>query len=316
MTKVALLASQNGLGHSRRLFHLLIGLQHFGFDCTLFLGMKQFRLLTSEFDFSILGTKSRVIHPMKLDGPHIPIENFGISEKFEDLVERESIVISDNIVLNDSHHFPYYLHGHFNWLEYERIELLSKGSEESSECKFGELQTWFALKDFKLPSDIGKSITLDLPFICYGSNWHSKAQVNANLVWVSKGITNDFHEDKLDSLTKLFPNVEFVLRESWKLKKSSVLPALILGRPGMGTIRDCLEVGVPFIPFGSDFDIELESNSKNLLRVGLRNECGGVVEEVTQVLEGSGIEERYLSYWVKNSLSIGEYASLVAKVIV
>ena len=99
------------------------------------------------------------------------------------------------------------------------------------------------------------------------------------------------------------------------MKKTSVLPALVLGRPGMGTIRDCLEVGVPFIPFGSDFNVELESNNKNLLRLGLRNECGGVVEEVTQVLEGSGIEERYMNYWVKNSLPISDYASLVAKVI-
>ena len=47
------------------------------------------------------------------------------------------------------------------------------------------------------------------------------------------------------------------------------LPKMVFGRPGLGTIRDCLASRTYFHPLWEGRDVELESNSEHLHRLGL-----------------------------------------------
>lgn len=315
MHKIALLASQNGFGHSRRLFYVGSALQEWGYSTTLFLGAVQAQYLSDEMSPNNISLAVKIIKPLQADGPHVPPANFQTASTFDSVIDNESILISDNIVLTNSQSPYYYLHGHFNWLDYENLTNCKEGLPAAETLSYGNLLGWFKLNEFQLKSDIPESKCHSIPFLRYNDLQKFERSQLKNVVWVSKGTTSDFDLTSLNRLKAAFPELQFVDLESYKLRVQTVLPVAVIGRPGLGTIKDCLEAGVPFVPIGYNFDVELTSNVNNLVRLGLLASAENPVIALKAVLENPEIYSDIKNYWVENSISMHEYATRIAKVI-
>ena len=315
MQNLALLASQNGLGHSRRLFYVGSALQEMGFKVTLFVGAVQSESLQKEMSKGSAAPNLKVIKPIEIDGPHIPIVNFQTSSTFELLLKKNTHLISDNVVFNRPDSLPYYLHGHFNWVDFDIVTKRRKDIPVTQKPSYGNLQGWFMVTDFQLQSDIPESKRHLMPFLRYRDLHISDRPQVKNLIWVSKGTTSDFDSASLCNLKKSFPRLTFLDCESFRLKEQNELPLAVVGRPGLGTIRDCLEAGVAFVPIGGKFDVELESNVRHLVRLGLLADAFNPNYALEVILNDPENRSRSRHYWEKNSISMYEYASRVAKVI-
>jgi hypothetical protein len=315
MNNLALVASQNGFGHSRRLFYIGCALQELGFPTTLYVGAAQAKNIQTEVGLGGVIPDLQVIKPFDNDGPHIPATNFQIEVSLDSLLDKQSHIISDNVIFNESNSFPYYLHGHFNWLDFWIATSLQEDLPVIPEPSYGELISWFRLENFHMNSEIPESKCHSIPFLRYADLEFTDLPQAENLIWVSKGTTNDFDFTSLQKLVSKFPNLNFVECESFRLRNQQLLPAAVVGRPGLGTIKDCLEAGVPFISLGEALDVELSSNVRNLVRLGLHPEAVNPESALREVLSDPGIRTKYFNYWGNNSISMHEYATLIAKVI-
>jgi hypothetical protein len=85
-------------------------------------------------------------------------------------------------------------------------------------------------------------------------------------IWVALGTTG-LHTNLLGKYSNL--KNRLVPLESYMLHHASRLPMAVIGRPGLGTIRDCLSSGTVFIPFHNLLDIELDNNVETLKRLQL-----------------------------------------------
>lgn len=315
MLNMTLLASQNGLGHSRRLFYVGCALQELGFKTTLFLGASQSASLKKEMKDRPILPDLQIIRPMEVDGLHTPLTNYLLGRVFNSVFDDESVLISDNIILNEPDSPSYYLHGHFNWVDFERLTNLKKGLLVSNTPSYGELKSWLRLDDFQLNSEIPESKCHSMPFLRYQNLQMKDRPQRKDLIWLSQGTTNNFESKSLKKLISAFPKVTFIKCESFKLKYESELPMAVLGRPGLGTIRDCLEAGVAFIPVGSSFDVELNSNVRHLVRLGLLEDADNSEYTINSIFNNSEIQSKYFNYWRESSISMQDYASRIATLV-
>jgi UDP:flavonoid glycosyltransferase YjiC (YdhE family) len=86
-------------------------------------------------------------------------------------------------------------------------------------------------------------------------------------IWLSQGTTNLLDKSAL-SLNQL-KELGITERETYEFAESKGKPSLVIGRPGLGTIRDCLAMGIPFLPIWDKMDPELNSNVNHLVNLGL-----------------------------------------------
>jgi hypothetical protein len=89
------------------------------------------------------------------------------------------------------------------------------------------------------------------------------------------------------------------------------LPALTLGRPGLGTIRDCLAMGIAFLPCWEGEDPELEANQETLKRIGLvpaswEGNQKPNMEIIREFLSDATFPDRIRDYWRRSSAPIIE----------
>ena len=86
-------------------------------------------------------------------------------------------------------------------------------------------------------------------------------------IWLSQGTTNLLDKSALS--LNLLKDLGITERETYEFAESTGKPRLVLGRPGLGTIRDCLAMGIPFLPIWDKMDPELNSNVNHLVNLGL-----------------------------------------------
>jgi|LauGreSBDMM110SN_4_FD.fasta_scaffold09158_2 hypothetical protein len=267
-----LIPSTNGLGHARRLIHLVKEWSEFN-DILILLTPTQTNQLEEEIA-QVLGVNYKVTilkyDGLGLDGyshqssPNHPIS---LDQDCTRKIMDAELVISDNCI------WPLYLRpdtvllGHFSW--HDVLPLLST-------TKQGIVREIFDLEDVLLKSAKHviaiKSFTFgkfanyvnsgSILFPIYKTDSKKKPEIQE--IWYSKGTTG------LNSVEfSTMSSYKLLNRETYFLSNSESIPLGVIGRPGLGTIRDCIEFEVPFSPLYSGTDVELQHNVKVLERASL-----------------------------------------------
>jgi hypothetical protein len=158
--------------------------------------------------------------------------------------------------------------------------------------------------------------TVEIPLIRYGSDGGSLRSRAKTEVWYAKGTTglNRIHSNTLENELREH-GLEMKTRETHRFSDSG-LPTLVLGRPGLGTIRDCLALSVPFLPYWVGEDPELSRNQDTMKKVGLiPNTWEGNqqldIETLRDFSNDEKIQDRIKEYWLANSAPIVTVLSLM-----
>jgi hypothetical protein len=186
-----------------------------------------------------------------------PIESLDPNILYE-LMQAE-LVISDNCIWPLFYRPDTVLVGHFFWHDIFHFSKFKGNYSLGKFVKFERLLIEkartvigienFVFGDFKNRAE-GKSIFL--PEYCGALPAKSKS----NEIWYSVGSTGLNLSDM-----KSLVGESIQRRESFELTKASLHPKAIFGRPGLGTIRDCIEFDIPFFPVYTGYNEELKRNT-------------------------------------------------------
>ena len=270
---LALVASSNGLGHARRLMHLgkhLVGVC----QIELFLTEIQARLLACElkpllesqyFKINLIGGQISPLDRLNIhedseiakDGLNRD-EKSKAMEKIGSIISKQGAVISDN-VLWPLGVGPAVVTGGFTWEEFhQRVDSTIRDEVSKS------FRVSFEFFPFRYPEGFerlkfSQESQTRLPLY----SRRPEVLESTEEIWVAAGTTGVLNE-KLEGLN--LP--KFIWKETFTMLTSGK-PRAVIGRPGLGTIRDCLESGTPFLPIAFKGNVELESNVKSLIELGL-----------------------------------------------
>jgi hypothetical protein len=250
-----------------------------------------------------------------LDGPH---STFNVSQDNKSVLKRISeanVILSDNIAWPAIYNDNVYLHGHFTWVDYwEQADVI--------DCDFAQLAIerdlkdkivgWFKPQTFGLPSSFLASKVISMPLIRYPQDVEfKKYERRWSDIWVSVGTTRDQQYSKLvlEPLEKLGFRIQFL--ETFQFHNLKSLPGLVVGRPGLGTIRDCLASGTPFLDLKEIIkaevtDPELRSNVDAMDKSGLL-----ITKEAVNLDSLAKLATQYLEFWNDNSTEINQYADKI-----
>lgn len=270
---VALVSSSNGLGHARRLLHLgkhLVGLC----QIELFLTEIQARLLAGELKLllksqdlkvNLIGNQISPLDSLKInDDPETAGEGSNLEEKSKAMEKIGSIISKQGVVISDNVLWPLGLGpavvtGGFTWEEFhQRLDSPLRNQVSKS------FRISFEFFPFRYPEgferlEFFRESQTRLPLY----SPQQEVLESTDEIWVAAGTTGVLNE-KLEGLN--LP--KFIRKETFTML-TSAKPRAVIGRPGLGTIRDCLESGTPFLPIGFKENVELESNVKSLIALGL-----------------------------------------------
>jgi hypothetical protein len=305
MAVIGLVASSNGLGHARRLMFLGQKFITMGFSVNFFLSGNQAIHLKNELRYIDCSTELKLIEISNygIDGPvwdALGGKTSKPSAKILYEIQKCSLLISDNSIWPIKYNSAFVLFGHFNWLDYWSIMGTETFSKEALDV-FNEESSWFEsincsfqFMHFLLDNGRFKVKPTNLiKLLRYPTDLQvDSRQESLKEIWIANGTTGLHSEIHLGK-TKL-SNYEIVYKESFKLKESKFKPELIIGRPGLGTIRDCLASGTKFLPFYDDSDAELSSNVKNLEKL-LLYKRNSETEKLTENLILSTLEDMTLT---------------------
>ena len=273
---ILLIPSTNGIGHARRLIHYVKSWDEFH---TVFLLLSEEQRFFLEEEVEVIlapkyEVKILVYGGIGIDGyrhqknPNNP-EMLDIH--IQAVIKYVSVVISDNCIWPLFFRSDCILVGHFLWHDVLNLNDICKSGHArrilTLERKLLEkAKTVFGITRFSFGKllELSSGRNLALPVYC-----PNKPEKRRNdQVWYSTGTTGF---NQINIRKWLDPRI--VIRESFKLETSEFLPNAILGRPGLGTIRDSIEWGVPFGPLYSSQDFELQNNVAVIskLRIELRS---------------------------------------------
>jgi len=326
VNRIGLVASTNGLGHARRLAYLGLAFTDLGFNTTLFASRRQIDLLKSE----LIGLmQSAALNFIEIgyhgiDGP-VWSQTIGkIEEPEQDVVAKIKnceLLISDNLIWPIKYNPSFVLFGHFNWLNYWSQMGMSNFSSKAIDIfseeshLFEKIQLAFQFKDFTVNSGhytVNRTIQIKLLRYLTDSQF-PKSTGKTHVAWVASGTTG-LHK-KLMSSKHIQENIEFLEMETYQLIQSKIKPSFVLGRPGLGTIRDCLASGTPFLPYFGNLDIELSSNVNRLKQMSLYSGISSVDSDIEtdifSLLQNTPLQDLWSSIWPK----ISEKTTLIAESI-
>lgn len=283
MNKVCFISSSNGLGHARRLLHIAHTWHLYGFEVKLVVTDKQRSLLFDE-RLELFGEESPEIFisqpAIGLQGPEYENSSFGFNSISEDvllLLRSCEIVISDNSLWPFKFRKDTILLAHFLWVDYYRI-LVRQNIKISSRYR-----EFLAVED-RLVKNISNFAAIDpfrafelkqrQPFISLGLPYYNlyvpSRDLNHKTILVTVGRT-DTYKLKIDEIKQKYPESRVLIGQTYNISRLNALPDLVIGRAGLGTIRDCAEYGINFKPLDTT-DPELISNSE-ILKVLNRHEA-------------------------------------------
>ncbi len=325
--KVCLVASRNGHGHARRLLHLGIGLQLIGLQVTILCSTSSLSRIKSEC--STLGMHDIVIESVKeeyalgLDGPYCANTEEELSTRTKVKLFRKFAtfdhVIGDNVLWPAEFANSFFFHGHFLWLDYYNLQnpktIQNVNKQKDKDLSNLELTKKFLLNSvFEIKSQYVKAERVrSMPLMHYYSLPKSTStftdSVNST-VWLALGLTNSTSKHLLSFLVDTVQSIGITIqvKETFNLN-SSLKPSVVIGRPGLGTIRDILNYGVDFIPIDYVSDPELSHNVKVLSDNRLIRLGGSLEDGIVQCINLS-LSRDIQSFWNANAVTISEYASL------
>jgi hypothetical protein len=314
MPSIGLVASQNGLGHARRLAHFSAAFKELGYEVSLYLSSRQVLALSKEIREICPEIKVFEIGGYGLEGPaQINPTAREVPESLQHQFRKFDFVLSDNLTWPGSFLESFLLMGHFTWIDYwtfrdpnQRLEI-SKALMDAS-----KISKWYSPVDFTQISTCLNGIErIQIPLSRYISDPKARPNSDTTSVSFSNGTTglnqSDQNELRLE-LKKI--NLVLTTRESHSFHENQT-PALALGRPGLGTIRDCLAFGIPFLPCWVGDDPELSNNEATLKSNGLiPSEWKGNekpnIEIIREFLEDRQIQDKINAYWMQNSVLVKE----------
>lgn len=314
MPSVGLVASQNGLGHARRLTHFSAAFKELGYEVSLYLSSRQVLALSKEIRKVCPETKVFEIECYGLDGPaQINSTVREVPESLQSQFREFDFVLSDNLTWPGSFLESFLLMGHFTWIDYWALRDSNLGLEiNKAVMHAGKISDWYSPVDFsQIPTHLNGIKKIEIPLSKYISDPKAPHISDLTSVSFSNGTTglNQSDQNELGLELKKI-NLVLTTRESHSFHENQT-PALTLGRPGLGTIRDCLAFGIPFLPCWVGDDPELLNNEATLKRIGLipsawkGNEKPNI-EIIREFLEDAQIQDRIRAYWMQNSVPVME----------
>jgi hypothetical protein len=278
--RIGLVASNNGFGHARRLGHLALALSDLGLWSTIYATQSQINRLRPELiqkaDFPRIDFVEIQNHG--IDGPVWDKTNRKIKDPTRNVIEslkQNDLIISDNVIWPIKYNEHFVLFGHFNWLNYwiimghEHFSPKSKDIFDEEVVLFNKITLAFQFQNFTVhPNQYTVINTHPIKLIRYKTDSQFPRTIESSLVaWIAKGTTSLHAEIETNLL--LDNKIKIIESETYNLFKAKHKPSIVLGRPGLGTIRDCLASGTPFLPIFDDLDVELISNVTNLSKLSL-----------------------------------------------
>ncbi len=313
--EILLVPSGNGLGHARRLVAIFNQLARQGVSCSILLSEKQNRLCSDELTNSKAGKVIISNSRFGLDGP---FANSITSEPSIELIKRISAartVISDNVLWPSQYNDNVFLHGHFSWIDYWKQSCLVPPLEfqmELESAKWKNIRGWFKTSFFSFPETILEVKQFSMPLIRYSSDDQFLGYERRwDEVWVSVGTTGDPEFSKTDILEMHSGNMVLRHLETFQFHYRRELPGVVIGRPGVGTLRDCLSSNTLFISnFEDSLDPELRNNWTIMKKEGLSSP--DVKISIDRVKRASG---KYEQVWPHISAPIEEYVGRMLFII-
>ena len=130
MPKVGLVASQNGLGHARRLTHFSAALLELGYEVQLFISKFQAQALAREIAEIVPRVTIRIIEGYGLDGPTRSSSELNeVPHWLKRELMRFQVVLSDNLTWPGEFLDTFILMGHFSWIDYWKTSNLKSQIE-------------------------------------------------------------------------------------------------------------------------------------------------------------------------------------------
>ena len=320
MQSVGLIASQNGLGHARRLVHFSAGFQNLGYKVFLYLSNHQIHLLSQEIQATCPQVKVCEIYSYGLDGPTCSIEQImEIPKTLSEDLRNLDFVISDNVTWPGNLLNSFILMGHFSWIDYWKTKNFNNGGSliQQSINETMKVSKWFTPIDFShVPTEMNHIKTVEIPLSRYESDEKVQKPRSKSKIWYSIGTTGLNQINYTEVIVELRKfDLEITPSETHK-SRNTQLPALVLGRPGLGTIRDCLALNLPFLPCWAGEDPELSRNQDTLKRIGLiplewEGNQEPDVDILREFISERQIRYRIKEYWLGNSAPIKKILSLM-----
>jgi len=327
---IALVAARNGLGHARRLLHLASGLIELNTKVSLLLTLQQSELLKSE----ILSLANNMQNLSVIIIPKYGPDTLNFSHYIPDApqpdreiirtLSRVKVVISDNSLWPAQYSNSFFILGHFTWQQYwskssdeARKRFRPETSSEYDYKSFNRVINWFRTDIFGWDTPAGLSST-DIPILRYRSDkaiGEVKESLDAKAeVWHANGTTS---LNVVNTKHIKGNRLKLINRETFRMSTSNSRPLLVVGRPGMGTIRDCLAHSVPFLPLWSGEDPELERNSQILKELDLTPRAVIITEPLSksetnfEILALKSKMFQLTAFWDKYSASATSVAQLI-----
>ena len=280
MTKVCFVACANGLGHARRLLHIAYSWRLHGLQVSLVVTEKQKLLLSDEWA-ALSGDESDRVFIVQsaigLQGPEFEETSMSYSMATDQVVTQlrnADLVISDNSLWPLVYRKDTILMAHFLWVEYYQ-DLIIRGFKVSKRYKdfidfevglSNEIINFASIDPFRIFELKQRESFISILLPRYNLKV-PQVDSNSKNILVTVGRTGSYKLD-IEKIHQNFPNFHITVGQTNNISGMNALPSFVIGRSGLGTIRDCAEYGVDFMPLETT-DPELLSNIKVIM--GLKN---------------------------------------------
>jgi len=308
MSIFGLVASGNGLGHARRMTHLALSLNKMNHETKVFANRQQINRLIGELKDLGEFVNFIEIKSHGIDGPVWFNNGCKIDKPSAQIIKNIQacqVIISDNSIWPSEFHANFLLFGHFNWVDYweertvvnrENLTVRMLEKEKSLLMESKAIFQFIDFSDYKGKDYATKVIPLKL--FKYKSDKIANNKKN-NLIWAVSGTTG--LADEFHFLNGLKDEYKIQLSESYKFMNSVSAPSLVIGRPGLSTIRDCLASGIVFLPYLDEDDPELKLNVNSLRNLGLTSSEMLVLNKtdivIKSILNNAELIEKWQNAW-------------------
>jgi hypothetical protein len=313
--EIILVPSGNGLGHARRLVGIYNQLQLMNIRTTILLSERQHRLCSNEILNSKAGEVLTSNFKIGLDGPFTDSTSSPPNKNLLNRISAAKTILSDNVLWPTSFNDNVFLHGHFSWVDYWTLsrEVAPVDLQlEKIDSQLRKLRGWFRTDFFSFPTTRISVPQFPMPLIRYGNDdKFPEYERRWDEIWVSVGTTGDRHFSKSDLLEDLRGRYTVKNLETFEFHSTRSLPSMVIGRPGVGTLRDCLSSNTLFLSnFEKSQDPELRNNWAVMKNNGLTCPTLDVSIE-----EAKNKSDTYKQLWPLISAPIDDYVSRMLSVV-
>jgi len=265
--QITLVASQNGFGHARRTYELGKIFNDKKIKVKILLSKQQINLIKMEplsknLDFFIASES------FGIDGY---VKNKSVTKITNDtkkIIESSDAIICDNLLWPAEYNSNVYVHGHFVWQQV--LTDLDADILQNELYLLQRARTWFRNHNFKLDKKTlcqNNTEIVEVGCMRYELDYLlSNLPVKKNEIWICGGTLIE-NKKSIKDLGLSAQNFIVKYFETYQMMNLGYKPKFVMGRPGFGTIRDCLAAGVQFFPLKVNFDFEMQSNVENMIKL-------------------------------------------------